>query len=194
MELHALIPIKSLTHAKSRLAKHLTQEQRNTLVISMLDHVLRILNSCNKITKITVVTPDEKIKKRVLNKDVFVEIETQHGHNESLTQAAKKETYDTKLLTLSADLPLLNKKDLEEMIQLSQDCDVVIAPSKDNGTNAILEKSPLILPYLFGINSFENYKNESEKRKLSFKVYKSETISFDVDTPVDLKMLPKYLV
>ncbi len=189
MELHALIPVKSLTNAKSRLAKYLTQEQRNTLVLTMLDHVLEVLTSCSQITKIIIVTPDEKIKKYVLDKGLSVEVETQHGHNKSLTQAAKKETSDTKLLTLSADLPLLSKKDIEQMIQLSQDCDVVIAPSKDNGTNAILEKSPLILPYLFGINSFENYKNESKKRKLSFKIYKSKTISFDVDTIEDMESL-----
>jgi len=79
------------------------------------------------------------------------------------------------------------KKDIQALLKRSLDHDVVFAPSKDNGTNAILTKFPLLLPYLFGENSFETYKKEAQKRKLTVGLYNSETIAFDVDTPEDVK-------
>ena len=49
MKYRALVPVKALSAAKSRLIPHLTQEQRKTLVLEMLCHVLRALHDLSLI-------------------------------------------------------------------------------------------------------------------------------------------------
>jgi len=189
MKINALIPVKSLSDAKSRLAQEYSFYERKELVFSMLNHILTVLKSCNDIKEITLVTPDELIKKYVLKLGVNVLPEEKHGLNQTLTFAAQKETKTLGLLTIFADLPFLKKNDIEQMINYARNYEVVLASSKDNGTNAILLKKPLLLPYLFGNNSFKKYFEEAKKAKLKTTVYTSKTIAFDIDTVEDVKLL-----
>jgi 2-phospho-L-lactate/phosphoenolpyruvate guanylyltransferase len=191
MKVNALIPVKSLMYAKSRLANTYSLYEREKLVFFMLNHVLSILKSCRDIKQITVVTPDESVRKYLSKIGVHTLPEEKHGLNPALTKAAQKENEDVGLLTIFADLPFLTQDDVEYMIKQLEKNDVVLAASKDNGTNAILVKKPLLLPYLFGINSFEAYYTESEKRNVKTAVYHSKTIAFDIDTIEDITIFEK---
>jgi 2-phospho-L-lactate guanylyltransferase len=184
--MHALIPIKSLTAAKNRLAATLSNEDRKNLVLRMLDHVIETLQLNNEISQITVVTPDEEIKKHLEKKEVNILPEEKPGYNESLTKAAVHEKGNA-LLTIAADLPLLTAYDVIHLLDLAKSHDIVLAPAKDGGTNAVFMKFSLILPYLFGEKSFESYKKASKERDLKVGIYQSETIAFDIDTEEDLK-------
>ena len=183
-----LIPVKSLDHAKSRLARNMSPDERIQLVLQMLDHVIATVQSCKEVTKIIIVTPDGRIKTYGEQKGVNVLMEEEPGYNESLTKAAAHEKGNA-LLTIAADLPLLTADDLNHLIHLAKSHDVVLAPAKDGGTNAVFMKFSLILPYLFGEHSFEQYKKTAQEKNLSVGVYQSETISFDIDTEEDLNKL-----
>jgi 2-phospho-L-lactate guanylyltransferase len=184
--MNVLIPVKSLEHAKSRLNDSLSPDERKHLVLQMLDHVIDIVQSCKEITKITIVTPDEEIKNHVQKREISVLSEEKPGYNESLTKAAAHEKGNA-LLTIAADLPLLTTDDINHLLQLAKSHDIVLAPAKDGGTNAVFMKFALILPYLFGEHSFEYYKKTAQEKKLSVGIYQSETIAFDIDTEEDLK-------
>ena len=184
--MNVLIPVKSLSTAKSRLNKSLSPDERKKLVIKMLDHVITVIQSCKGISQITVVTPDEKIKKHVREKGVTVLSEERPGYNESLTQAALHEKGNA-VLTIAADLPLLTANDINFLLQLAKSHEVVLAPAKDGGTNAVVMKFSLLIPYLFGEKSFENYKKIAKEKNFTIGVYQSETIAFDIDTEEDLK-------
>src|SRR6266700_3123262 len=161
MDYYALVPVKSLSVAKSRLDGHLSEDERTQLVTQMLEHVLMTLQSCKKITQIFVVTPDEQIKKFTSKYKATFLPEEQSGYNQSVTMAAKRIIQNnTTLLTIAADLPLLTIDDLQQMIQRTKNHAVVLAPAKDGGTNAIAMKSLQMLPYLFGKESFTKYQQE----------------------------------
>src|SRR5438876_6260320 len=104
MAYRALIPVKSLAEAKSRLAKHMTQEQRSRLVLAMLHHVLCTLQESALLEQISVVSPDERVLTSVQVWGAQPLIEEQHGHNPALYAAATKELASgaTALLTISA--------------------------------------------------------------------------------------------
>ena len=61
MKYSALIPVKSLATAKSRLASSLSQHQRETLVLDMLHHVLCVLQASELFEQVSVVSSDEKV-------------------------------------------------------------------------------------------------------------------------------------
>lgn len=188
----ALIPVKSLDTAKSRLAEHLTLNQRETLVLDMLHHVIQILRQSELFEQISVVSPDTRVLERAQSWGAQALIEEQHGHNPSLHAAALKEKASgtTALLTISADLPLLCISDIRCLIEQSRQHQVVLAPSHEGtGTNAILMRPPLAIPYLFGPNSLQRHLQAARQRQLSSTLVHSPGLASDIDTIEDLREL-----
>ena len=191
----ALIPVKSLSEAKSRLANSLTQDQRKTLVLDMLHHVISTLLSSDVLAGVTVVSPDPLVLEKAEAWGARAQVEEEHGHNPALHAAAVRElaTGATALLTISADLPLLHPCDIRGMVEQSRLYDVVLAPSwEGTGTNALLARPPLALPYLFGPGSLQHYLAKTEKEHLRSFLYNSIGMALDVDTIDDVEMFQCY--
>lgn len=189
MRMNALVPVKSLSQAKSRLADHLTLHQRQSLVLDMLHHVLSVLVESECFERITVVSPDERVLAHACEWGVRGLPEEIAGHNEALRAAARREKLSGTpgLLTISADLPVLDIKDIRQMAALAIRHDLVLAPARDEtGTNAILARPPLAAPYLFGPHSFRRYRRAAYKRGLETAIYQSIGTSLDIDTIDDL--------
>ncbi len=197
MRYSALVPVKALSAAKSRLIPHLTQEQRNTLVLDMLQHVLRALHDSNMLEQISVVSPDPQVLDYARACGAQALAEELPGHNASLHVAALKEQEvgTPALLTIAADLPLLQVGDIRAFLEQSHKYPVVLAPSRDgSGTNALLTRPPLALPYLFGINSLQRYRRAANEWHLSSTIYNSIGLALDIDTVDDLDDLYELLV
>ena len=75
----ALIPVKSLHTAKSRLAPHLTQTQRVTLVLNMLHHIICILQASNVLDRISVVSSDQHVLEQAQAWGAHAHIEEEAG-------------------------------------------------------------------------------------------------------------------
>ncbi len=192
---HALIPVKALGEVKSRLAPYLTLYQREELVLTMLRHVVQTLLDCQAIERVSVVSPDPRVLEYAHLWGAYALLEEQQGHNPALRAAAKREIAQgtTALLTISADLPLLQRADIERMLAMSQHYEVVLAPSQEGtGTNAVLMRPPLALPYVFGLNSLQRYQEEAERRELLTTQVKRPGLSLDVDTIKDLELFRRY--
>lgn len=188
----ALVPVKELNAAKSRLAAYLSRQQRESLVLDMLHHVLQILLASCLFERVSVVSPDTRVLEHARLWGAQALKEEQHGHNSALQAAAMREQAvgATAILTISADLPLLRLSDIQGVIEQSRQHAVVLAPSQDGtGTNAILMRPPLALPYLFGLNSRQRYQQAARQQKLSSTVYTSIGLAMDIDTIDDLQRL-----
>lgn len=224
MKYSALVPVKTLALAKSRLASHLSQHQRETLVLDMLQHVLRALCDSEIFEQVYVVSADTRVLELALHWGAEALRETQAGHNPALQAAAltimeraawREGLHSTwltlsqrrdlqqepdehvlhmlrndALLTISADLPLVTPEDLLHLIRLADHSQVVLADSSDGtGTNALLVRPPLALPYLFGLNSLPTYTHAASQRQISYTLYHNAHLAFDVDTSNDLHQL-----
>jgi len=188
----ALIPVKALNAAKSRLASYLSQQQRETLVLDMLHHVVQVLLASRLFERVLVVSPDTRVLEQARRWDAQALKEEQYGHNSALHAAAVREQAAgaAAILTISADLPLLCISDIQAMVEQSRRHAVVLAPSQDGtGTNAILMRPPLALPYLFGLNSRQHYQQAANQKKLSSAIYRSIGVALDIDTIDDLHQL-----
>ncbi|GCE24654.1 hypothetical protein KDA_01380 [Dictyobacter alpinus] len=195
MKYTALVPVKSLEEAKSRLAAHLTPTQRASLMLDMLHHVLSTLQESQLFDHVSVVSADPRVLQKAQAWHAQALVETQAGHNPALTAAAMYERQQgaSALLTISADLPLLQVDDVHQLVVRSKSYDVVIATSQDgSGTNALLTRPPLVLPYLFGINSRYRHQREAERLNLSCSVQSSLGLALDIDTIEDITALQRY--
>jgi len=192
MKYTALIPVKSLVTAKSRLVPDLPPNRREMLVLDMLYHVLRVLQDSKLFERVSVVSPDARVLEQVRAWGAWALIEERPGHNPALYAAALRERARgaTALLTISADLPLLSTQEIRNLLEQSRQYEVVLAASRDGaGTNAILVRPPLAVPYLFGPDSLQRYLEAARQRHLSHTIYGSTGLAFDIDTIVDLREL-----
>jgi 2-phospho-L-lactate guanylyltransferase len=189
------VPVKTLDKAKSRLATHLTHTQRVALTLDMLHHVICVLRKSAILTDIGVVSADERVLTQVQSWGVTALIEECAGHNPALTAAAFRlhAAGTDALLTISADLPLLQPQHIQDMIEQSRTHQIVLAASQDNtGTNAILVRPPQAVPYVFGINSCQRYQQEALQRCLSTAMYISPGTALDIDTIDDITAIQQY--
>jgi len=192
MKYTALVPVKSLVTAKSRLVPDLPPNRREVLVLDMLYHVLRVLQDSKLFERVSVVSPDARVLEQVRAWGAWALIEERPGHNPALYAAALRERAGgaTALLTISADLPLLSTQEIRNLLEQSRQYEVVLAASRDGaGTNAILVRPPLAVPYLFGPDSLQRYLEAARQRHLSHTIYGSTGLAFDIDTIVDLREL-----
>lgn len=194
----ALVPVKSLSVAKSRLADYLSRQERETLVLDMLRHVLHVLQYCELLERVSVVSPDARVLTLAQQWRAQPLVEERKGHNDALSAAAAREQQTSYLagrplqglLTISADLPLLRTSDVRALIEQAAYYQVVLAPSRDGtGTNALLVRPPLALPYLFGVGSLQRYVLAAQQRHLSGTLYRSMGTGLDIDTIDDVHEL-----
>jgi len=189
MKFNALIPVKSLSTAKSRLASSFTQQQRERLVLDMLHHVLCVLLDSELFEKVLVVSSDKQVLEKAYLWGAQAVVEEYHGHNQALHAAALRVMSEgvTTLLTISADLPLLTTQEIRCFYEKSLQHDVVLAPSRDGtGTNAIMVHPPLAVPYVFGPGSLQSYIEVAMQKHLSFSKFHSIGLALDIDTIDDL--------
>jgi 2-phospho-L-lactate guanylyltransferase len=190
MKATILIPAKTLASAKSRLTKHLSREKREKLVLEMLQHVIETVKASDSQYEIFVVTNDQKVETLANSFETKIIQEKNPGQNRALTFAAKQINQHMPVLTISEDLPLLKSSDIKNLFLLMKDTDIVLAPSKEKtGTNAILMRQPLLIPYQFGKNSLTKFISSTKNEKQRYKLYEKETIAFDIDTVQDLEKM-----
>ncbi|MBI4317920.1 MAG: 2-phospho-L-lactate guanylyltransferase [Chloroflexi bacterium] len=184
-----LIPMKGLNAAKSRLSPVLNPEQRARLAEEMLLNVLRSAGQCPSIERRVVVSGDQEVLSLALKQGAEVLHESGGGLNAALSEATVwlgGAAVDA-VLILPGDLPLLRASDAESLVELAKGAKaMVVAPSRDgSGTNALLLKPPGVIPYMFGPRSFRKHLAAARAAGVPARVYRSEGVTFDVDTPGD---------
>ena len=189
MSTWAIIPVKRLSEAKSGLSAVWVPEQRRQLVLSMLADVLRAVHQTPSIASSIIVSPDEKVLSFANLHGAEGVAEPGLGLNEALNLAIRptiSKGVDS-VLILPADLPFLKSADVENLIAMaSAPKDIVIAPSKAKGTNALFLRPPDLINLRFGGESFPLHVKEASQVGVRPRIYRSTTIALDIDEPEDL--------
>jgi 2-phospho-L-lactate guanylyltransferase len=187
----ALVPAKSLSSAKSRLAPALDPAQRADMSLDLLRSVLVALQATASVSQVAVLSPDERALALARERGATPLEERQGSLNRALYlgRAWAIGAQADGLLVVLSDLPLARAEDLAALIQA--DAQVAIAPSKDGGTNALLLRPPDAIPFRFGRASARRHRLEAERRGLPIAVVHRDTLAFDVDTPDDLAALER---
>jgi len=84
------------------------------------------------------------------------------------------------------DLPFINENDIESILSISKEKYGAISPSSRGGTSALLLPLNSCFKIQFGENSFNKHISEFERIGIAYKVYNSDTLFYDLDTPEDI--------
>jgi len=192
----AVVPIKALDQAKSRLAPVMGPVERRALVLKMLRHTLSVLCRCDDLQGILVIGTDPAVRRAALAQEaVFLTESAAGGLNGSLAEAAAhlltREAQG--LLVIPGDLPHLRLSSIQELVRLGVPRGVVIAPDRrELGTNALLVTPPDLIPFCFGPNSFRQHLAAAEAAGVTPIVVRSPDLAMDVDLPEDLSLVSEY--
>jgi len=190
----AVVPIKALCAAKSRLAPALNLGQRQAIVLAMLDHTLDVLRGCAGLRGIVVISADATLAEHELGPGVtFLEEPAPNSLNISLDRASSLLTSRGAqgMLVVPGDLPHLRRDSVDAMLSRATSPGVVIAPDRrGGGTNALLVMPPRVIPFRFGHDSFAQHLSAAACAGIDPLVYRSHDLAFDVDLPEDLIELP----
>lgn len=189
-----IVPVKDLSKAKERLSSILPQHLRTELAYAMLEDVLLALEGSKHADRKFIVTLDKKAIEIAKEIGIEVILETeQNGESASVDYASQiaKNMGATSVLVIPGDAPLIQSKDIDFILEKEKsDPSIIFVPARDEyGTNAILRKPPDAIRSIFGNDSFNKHKDESDKNNVPYESYENSRIGLDIDRPEDLKEL-----
>jgi 2-phospho-L-lactate guanylyltransferase len=185
----AIVPVKRLAEAKSRLGEQFDAGERAALVVDMLRSVLAALAASGAVAARLVVSPDPAVLAVAGAAGAGALLQTGDGLNEALA-AARAVAPAEALLIVPADLPLLRPGEVAALLALAGRAPVVIAPDRDGrGTNALALAAGAPLPFQFGPDSFARHQAAAAALGLPVLVFRSPGTALDLDTPADLEEL-----
>jgi len=188
----AIIPVKPLNRAKSRLSRALKAPTRAALVRSIFSRTLDVITQVERIDGVIVVSRDLTILELARQRNAIALAESESGLNSAITQAAQWAAQHNarSVIVIPVDLPLIRSADLDAVIDRgAEERCVVIAPDRhEDGTNVLLVRPPDAIQFAYGASSFNVHRAQALERGLPVHEYRSPTIAFDIDVPDDLEM------
>lgn len=191
MKIAAVIPMKCLHSAKSRLSNILTAKQRKNLAMYLLDATIKELKKSDFISEIVIVSSDEAVKHySCLNNLKFIK-DWDEGVNKAV-MLADKYCIDNGInanIVIPPDLPFVSAKEIDKICISSNKyhkC-IIICPSKRfDGTNILFRKPPGVIKTHYDNNSYMNHLKEASKIKIPIESLDIVKLMFDLDTEDDL--------
>ncbi|HSL14301.1 MAG TPA: 2-phospho-L-lactate guanylyltransferase [Nitrososphaeraceae archaeon] len=191
MKIAAVIPMKSLHSAKSRLSNILTAQQRKNLAMYLLDATIKEIKKSCIISEIIIVSNDKAVKNySCLNNLKFIK-DSEEGVNKAVI-LADNYCIDNGInanIVIPHDLPFISAKEIDEICTRSNKyhkC-IIICPSKRfDGTNILFRKPPDVIKTHYDDNSYMNHLKEAYKFKIPIESLDIVKLRFDLDTKEDL--------
>jgi 2-phospho-L-lactate guanylyltransferase len=187
----AVIPLKNLHLAKSRLSNILTPQQRKSLVLYLLNITIKTLKESQFISEIIIVSSDKAIQRFCVKNNLRFIRDSDNGVNNAV-RLADRYCIDNDIdanIIIPQDLPLLSVNEIDEICNISKKyikC-IIICPSKRfDGTNILFKKPPDVIKTFYDDNSYINHLKEAQKFNIPIESLDLDKLKFDIDTKEDL--------
>ena len=189
----ALVPIRGLETAKTRLGEDLDAEERVELVTGLLRRTLIATRDARGIVGTVVVTMDADAAGIAQELRAVGLVERAPGLNEAIVAARSLAVARdaSAVLVLPADLPSVSADGIDEVLAAADDPTgqrglVAIVPDRHGrGTNALLVSPPDLIDPAFGGDSRQAHAARARAAGARW-IELDGPLSLDLDTPADL--------
>ncbi len=184
----AIVPVKRLTDTKSRLLSQLAREEREAFALAMLGDVIAALLGAESVDRTIVVTPDEGVGEAARAAGAEALVRDDPGLNPALDAGARTlETGDEPVLVVLGDVPGALSSDIDALSEALETPGVVLAPSSDGGTSALLRCPHDLIPSCFGADSAKRHREAAARRGVAYREVPLPSLALDLDTPEDVE-------
>lgn len=139
----AVVPVKPLRHAKSRLL--LAPEQRQALALAFAVDTVSALLACRQVGEVLVVTADTTVEHRLRPLGARLARDGGGGLGAAVAQGtarAARRRPDAGVVVVPADLPCLRPGDLEEVLALAAGAPGAFVPDRAGTGTTVLVQPP----------------------------------------------------
>ena len=193
----ALLPLKDLVRAKTRLAGLLAPSERRALAQAMVEDVLGALTACSQLEGVLLVTDDPAGPLLAAQYGVQLLEESElgcHGLNPIISAGCDHLVGlgAESIMVVHSDLPLLGAEDLDLLLARFREpgVDIVLSPDRAcGGTNVMLFAASARPVFCYGPDSCEAHSRSALDLGLRLQLEPLENVSLDVDEPADLLAL-----
>jgi 2-phospho-L-lactate guanylyltransferase len=190
----ALVPLRGLEDAKTRLGSALDPEERLELVVAMATRTLAATRDAPSIRGTVLVTADPAAADLAARFGARTIVQRLPGLNAALCEARAMaiDHGATAVLILPIDLPAISIEAIEDLladaaraIRPGRPIVLAVPDRHGTGTNALLVSPPAAIEPAFGEGSLIAHRNAAAAADAEF-VMATGPLTFDVDTGADL--------
>jgi len=187
----AVVPVKTLPFSKSRLRSWLDDASVERLAIAMLGDVLETLQRVQALDRIAVATPDLRLANVARQAGAEVFGASAIGLNPAVESACAQiaPAPDDAALVVLGDVAGVQAADIEALIDARPRRGVVIAPSNDGGTSALLRTPRDVIAAAFGPDSARVHRRLAADAGVSFVEVALPSLAIDIDERADLEKI-----
>jgi 2-phospho-L-lactate guanylyltransferase len=197
----AIVPVRGLERAKTRLGEALDPEERRALVEGLLRRTIRAAIMTPGILAVAVVSQDPEALAVAADAGAVTLPQGGGGLNEGLAdgRAWARDLGATALIVVPADLPAIEPAELERVVIAARDrlgasrsagmpakALVALVPDRaGEGTNVLLLSPPGAIPFRFGSGSRAAHAAAAASVGAAYLELRGP-LGLDLDTPEDL--------
>jgi len=195
MKLDALVPVKRLSAAKSRLVPGPDRAAAGRLTLAMLDDVLAALRGATRIARVAVVTPDDEVAAHAEAAGALPVLRPDPGLNASLDEGAAwlaghGGAAPGGLLVVLGDVAGASASDLDAacagLLELGRP-GTVLCPARDGGTAALARAPHDAIPVCFGPGSAARHRAAAAAAGVPLRELALPSLAVDLDEPGDVR-------
>jgi 2-phospho-L-lactate guanylyltransferase len=195
--IHVVLPVRSVSGGKARLGGALDAEERETLILGMLRHIVLTVREWGGAAATHVVSLDPTLLADAAALGAGTVRQLDSGLNEAIAAGRRRavEAGATAMLVIPADLPLLTQTSLERLVDAADAAlaagsgrpVVVLAPADARGgTNALLVSPADVIEPVFGAMSLQCHAQAAADVEATLLLVVDPGLGFDLDTPDDV--------
>ena len=191
----AIIPINEFSRSFTRLSSLLDLEQRMELAKNLSGRLIKILLAVDEVEKIILFTCEKNWPGELQHSKLLLRKDEDKKPLKQKIDSVADWAYGSgakKMMYLSIDLPLVEKKDITQIIDSHKHGLTLVQAKKDGGTNALIADLPRKINFQFGADSFRKHLEAAKLEKLKTNIQSTEGLSFDLDDHDDWEFLIKY--
>lgn len=186
----AVVPVKPLAAGKSRLAGRLPREALERLALAMLGDLVEALRAVAAIDCVAVATPDPRVAREAEALGARALLGGGPGLDAALEDAARALSHDglDALLVVLGDVPGALPEDVAALFDALRALGgrgVVLAPSRDGGTSALLRAPHDAIANRFGPQSAAAHRALAQRAGVPFRELVLPSLAVDLDRPED---------
>lgn len=184
----ALVPVKALHDAKSRLAPG-GRAGSERLALAMMADVIEALRAVPALARVAVVTPDPAVARAAGQAGAEALLRDDPGLNAAI-EAASRELAPAPgdaVLVVLGDVAAADPRELARLVAEAPARGAALAPSRDGGSSALLRRPCDVLPACFGADSAKRHREAAAAAGVTLCELALPSLAIDVDVASDAR-------
>ncbi len=182
----AVVPVKALAESKSRLFPERARGDVEALSLAMMGDVIACLRAVAGVARVAVVTPDPEVAQAAEAQGAQALLRDDPGLNAAI-EAASAEIAGPGdgVLVMLGDVAAADPEEVSQLLAAAPARGVVLAPSRDGGTSALLRRPRDVIPARFGRDSAKRHREAATDAGAPLVELALASLAIDVDRAED---------